>query len=120
MVWAAVDKALGFTPEGLIAEVRRNSNFPPPDWRALSTAGPVDPITTTARLRAALEEAEAFVLRMPTDYVGLLFLENGKIVQPDPARLDDYEHHRARRRGHWPRSSETMSGMLERYRQQAG
>ena len=28
VIWAAVDKAPGFTPEGLIAEIRRNAHYP--------------------------------------------------------------------------------------------
>ena len=39
VVWAAVEKSPGFTPEGLIAEIRRNSNYPAAEWRALVTAG---------------------------------------------------------------------------------
>jgi hypothetical protein len=41
---------------------------------------PVDPATTMTRFWKALEEAEAFVLRMPTDKIGLLFLKGGKVV----------------------------------------
>jgi len=29
VIWAAVEKAPGFTPGGLIAEIRRNSHYPP-------------------------------------------------------------------------------------------
>jgi hypothetical protein len=32
VVWAAVEKSPGYTPEGLIAEVRRNSNYPAAEW----------------------------------------------------------------------------------------
>lgn len=28
VIWAAVEKSPGFTPEGLIAEIRRNANYP--------------------------------------------------------------------------------------------
>ena len=43
VVWAAVEKAPGYTPEGLIAEIRRNSNYPTAEWRALASAEPIDP-----------------------------------------------------------------------------
>jgi len=43
------------------------------------------------RFRQTLEEAEAFVTQMPTEKVGLLFLKDGKVVQPDPDHLDHYE-----------------------------
>src|SRR5258708_26932376 len=73
-VWAAAEKSPGFTPEGLIAEIRRNANYPAAEWRALQSSEPLDPKDITARLRTALAAAEAFVARMPTAKVGLLFL----------------------------------------------
>jgi hypothetical protein len=115
IVWAAVDKSPGFTPEGLIAEIRRNARHSAADWKALVTAEPIDPVAVLGRLRTAFEQAEAFVARMPTDKAGLLFLENGRVVQPDPDHLDRYETHAGQRRGHWPASAEINSAMLERY-----
>lgn len=114
IVWAAVDKSPGFTPEGLIAEIRRNARYPAADWKALVSAEPVDPASVLARLRSALDEAEAFVARMPTEKAGLLFLENGCVVQPDPDHLERYQTHAGQRRGHWPASAEITSAMLER------
>jgi hypothetical protein len=115
VVWAAVEKAPGFTPEGLIEEVRRNGNHPAVDWRILQTTSPLDPKIVTQRLRSILEEAEAFVARMPTAKAGLLFLEGDKVVQPDPTRLDTYQTHAGQRQGHWPSSPEIAAAMLESY-----
>ena len=115
VIWAAVEKSPGFTPEGLIAEIRRNAHYPAAEWRALLTSEPVDPDAVVAKLRSALNEAEGFVMRMPTDKVGLLFLREGKVVQPDPSRLDGYQAHAGRTRGHWPTSTEITAAMLERY-----
>ncbi|HVY93076.1 MAG TPA: hypothetical protein VHA14_10020, partial [Bryobacteraceae bacterium] len=84
VVWAAVEKSPGFTPEGLIAEIRRNSNYPAAEWREIASSEPLDPVDITRRLRAGLDEAEAFVIRMPTDKAGLLFLKQGQVVQPEP------------------------------------
>jgi hypothetical protein len=67
-------------------------------------------------LRAALEEADTFVRVMPAGKEGLLFLQEGRVVQPDPARLDAYAEHAGARHGHWPSSSEIGSAMLEKYR----
>jgi len=117
IVWAAVDKSPGFTPESLIAEIRRNSRHSADDWKALASPEPIDPTRVLARLRVALDEAEAFVARMPTEKAGLLFLENGKVVQPDPDHLDRYETHAGQRRGHWPASADISSAMLEHYNQ---
>jgi hypothetical protein len=52
---------------------------------------------------------------MPTDKLGLLFLNGGEAVQPDPDHLDAYRTHAGRRRGHWPSSPEITAAMLERY-----
>jgi hypothetical protein len=75
----------------------------------------VDPAAVSQRLRGILDEAEAFVARMPTVKAGLLFLETGKVVQPNPDRLEDYQTHAGRRRGQWPSSPEIATAMLERY-----
>jgi hypothetical protein len=102
VIWAAVDKAPGFTPEGLISEIRRNSSYSPVDWRALIAREPLDPGVIVKRLRMALDDAEAFVARMPTGKAGLLFLKDDQVVQPDPDRLADYQSHAGQRRGQWP------------------
>ena len=114
VVWASVEKSPGFTPEGLIAEIRRNSNYPLAEWRELLTSEPLDPHIVMTRLRAALDEAEAFVTRMPGDKLGLLFLKDGHVVQPDPARSEIYQTHAGQRRGHWPTNAEITHAMLER------
>jgi hypothetical protein len=119
LTWAAVEKSPGFTPEGLIGEIRRNACYLAAEWRALATAEPIDPAETLKRLRAALDDADAFVMRMPTDKVGLLFLKDGNVVQPDPDRLDEYQTHAGQRRGHWPTSTEITAAMLEQYADQA-
>jgi hypothetical protein len=53
---------------------------------------------------------------MPTGKFGLLFLKEGRVVQPDPARLQDYQTHSGQRRGQWPTSPEIAAAMLEYYR----
>lgn len=115
VIWAAVEKSPGFTPEGLIAEIRRNSNYPAAEWRALQSSEPLDPKDIMARLRAALDEAESFIGRMPTDKIGLLFLQAGEVVQPDPDRLDTCQTHAGQRRGQWPDSPEIRAAMFEHY-----
>lgn len=115
VVWAAVEKSPGYTPEGLIAEIRRNSHYPAAEWRAIASTEPIHAAIITRKLRAALDAAEAFVSRMPTDKVGLLFLQAGKVVQPDPDRLDSYRTHAGQLRGHWPTSADITAAMLESY-----
>jgi hypothetical protein len=38
------------------------------------------------------------------------------VVQPDPARLQDYQAHGGQRRGQWPTSVEISAAMVDRYR----
>lgn len=115
VIWAAVEKAPGFTPEGLIAEIRRNWHYPRIEWSEIETLTPIDPVVTHAKLRGYVDEAETFVMKMPTEAAGLLFLLDGKVVQPGPDHLERYQTHAGRRRGHWPRSPEIESAMLEHY-----
>jgi hypothetical protein len=82
----------------------------------LQSSEPLDPKDITARLRAALDDAEAFIARMPTDKLGLLFLQAGEVVQPDPDGLDTYQTHAGQRRGQWPSSPDISRAMLERYK----
>ena len=115
-VWASAGKALGFTPEGIINEIRRLARYTNEDFQRIASDPSIDPAATMAGLRKVLNEAEAFVTRMPTDKVGLLFLKDGNIVQPDPNRLEDYTTHAGQRHGHWPSSAEISAAMVERYK----
>jgi hypothetical protein len=115
VVWAAVGKSLGFTPEGLINEIRRLGRYTEADFRRVASDPPVDPVGTMTRLRQILDDADAFVARMPTDKAGLLFLQAGKIVQPDPDGLEIYQTHAGQRRGQWPSSLEISTAMFDRY-----
>jgi hypothetical protein len=66
-----------------------------------------------------LDQAERFVSRMPSDKAGLIFLEGGRAVQPDPEHLDRYEIHAGTRGGHWPSSSELGSAMLSAWKRRS-
>jgi hypothetical protein len=115
-IWASAGKTLGFTPEGIINEIRRTARYNAEDFRRIASDPPVDPAATMTRFRQVLAEAEAFVIEMPTGKVGLLFLKGGEVVQPDPVRLADYQVHAGQKRGQWPTSAEISSAMLERYK----
>jgi hypothetical protein len=114
-IWAAVDKSPGYTAEGLISEIRRNSHYPAAEWRAITATERFDPTAVITQLRAALDDAEAFVGKMPTDQSGLVFIEEASVVQPDPARLESYKTHAGQRRGQWPASAEITAEMFQRY-----
>jgi hypothetical protein len=115
-VFAAVGRAAGWTPEGMLAEIRRHiSSISREDYAQLAVAVPLDVDAAVMRLRAVAGEAEAFVRQMPPGCEGVLFLSDGRPVQPDPAQLDKYTKHAGKRRGHWPSSPDIGSAMLERY-----
>jgi hypothetical protein len=116
VAWASVAKDPGFTPEGLIAEIRRNSRYQQADYDRLRTETSVDAGSVSRALRAALTEADAFVRAMPAGKEGLLFIQDGCPVQPDPKKLDGYRVHGGQRRGHWPGSAEISSAMLQQSR----
>jgi hypothetical protein len=112
VIWAAVAKDPGYSPESLIAEIRRNARYRDDDYADLRLAQPVDAGAVSRRLRAALEQAEAFVRAMPAGKEGLLFLRHGVPVQPDPGDLGRYTEHEGRRAGYWPSSSDIGGEML--------
>jgi hypothetical protein len=113
VAWAAVAKDPGFTPEGLLAEIRRTGRYQQPDYDRVQNETAVDAAVVSREVREALNEADSFVRSMPAGKEGLLFLADGRPVQPDPRNLDRYAEHAARRRGHWPASSEIASAMLK-------
>ena len=75
LVWAAVEKSPGFTPEGLIGEIRRNLNHPAEVWRSLAIEKPLEPSAVIERIRGILDEAEQFVRQMPTEHAGFCSLK---------------------------------------------
>jgi hypothetical protein len=115
VITAAVGRFPGMTPEEMLAEIRRHSTFTADEFQSLATEKPLDVRRTHKQIKTMLDDAEAFVAQLPSDAVGVLFLEGGKPVQPDPAALDRYQRRAGARRGHWPSSSEIGTAMLERY-----
>jgi hypothetical protein len=99
----------------MLADIVRHGRFTAEEFRSLATERPIDIAGLSRRIRAMLEAAEVFIKQMPTEAVGLIFLDGGLVVQPDPAQLQKYVRHTGKRRGHWPSSPEIGSAMLERY-----
>jgi len=115
VITAAVGRFPGMTPEEMLAEIRWHGTFTADEFRALATEKPLELRGLHKRIKAMLDDAETFIARLPSDAVGVLFLDGDKPVQPDPAELGRYRRHEGERRGHWPSSSEIGSAMLERY-----
>jgi hypothetical protein len=115
-VCAAVGRFPGQSPEEMLADITRHSRFTAEEFRVLATDQPIDVPDLHGRIRAMIEDAERFITRIPTDAVGVVFLERGKAVQPDLDTLEKYQRHAGTPGGVWPSSPEISSAMLERYK----
>jgi len=115
VVCAAVGRFPGQSPEEMLADITRHSRFDAGEFRALATEHPIDAPALHKRIRSMIEDAERFIGRIPSDAVGFVFMEDGKLVQPDPEVLGRYQRHAGAPGGVWPSSPEISSAMWERY-----
>jgi len=99
----------------MLAEITRHSRFTAEEFRVLAMERPLDVADVHRRIRSMIEDAERFIGEMPSDDVGLVFLDGGKPVQPDVSALDTYQRRAGARRGIWPSSPGIISSMLEGY-----
>lgn len=114
VIWAAVAKDPGYSPDSLITEIRRNARYRQDDFADLNLVEPVDASTVSKKLKSILAEATSFIRAMPNGKEGLFFLKGNSPVLPDPGNLEEYTAHAGRRRGFWPSSSEIGSAMIYR------
>jgi hypothetical protein len=112
---AAVGKFPGVTPEEMLAEITRHSRFTAEEFQALATEQPIDVPGLHRRIRGMIEDAERFIARLPSDAVGVIFMDGEKPVQPDVNALDKYQRNPGAPRGFWPSSPEISRAMLESY-----
>lgn len=117
VVSAAVGRFPGQSPEEMLADITRHSRFTAEEFRVLSTDRPFDIQELHRRVRDMIEDSEQFIRRIPSDAVGVVFLDGGKPVQPDLGALAKYQRHSGATGGVWPSSPEIGSAMLERYRE---
>jgi len=115
VVCAAVGKFPGATPEEMLAEITRHSRFAAEEFRALATEAPIDAPSLHRRIRAMIEDAESFIATLPSDAVGVIFMDGERPVQPDVKELDKYRRNPGAPAGLWPSSPEISRAMLERY-----
>ncbi len=116
VICAAVGRFPGQSPEEMLADITRHSRFTVEEFRVLATERPIDVPEIHRRIRSMIEDAERFISRIPSDAVGVLFLESGKPVQPDLEALGKYQRHAGAPGGVWPSSPEISNAMLERYK----
>jgi hypothetical protein len=119
-ICAAVGRFPGQSPEEMLADITRHSRFTAEEFRVLATEQPIDVPDLHRRIRAMLEDAARFIGRIPSDAVGVAFLERGKAVQPDLDALEKYQRHAGASGGVWPSSPEISTAMLEHYKKQDG
>ncbi|MBF0438595.1 MAG: nucleotidyl transferase AbiEii/AbiGii toxin family protein [Magnetococcales bacterium] len=116
VVCAAVGRFPGQSPEGMLSEIRRHGRFTAEEFRVLATESPIDVPGMHRRIRRMIEEAEDFIGRIPSEFVGFIFLSDGTPVQPDLDALENYQCRAGTRCGLWPSSPEISRVMLERYK----
>jgi hypothetical protein len=97
---AAVGEFPGETPEEMLAEITRHSQFTAEEFQALATEGPIDPPLLHRRIRSMIEDAERFIAALPCNAVGMVFMDGDKAVQPDVKALDRYRRNPGAPRGY--------------------
>jgi hypothetical protein len=119
-ICAAVGRFPGQSPEEMLADITRHSRFTAEEFRVLATEHPLDVPNLHRRIRSMIEDAEKFISRIPSDAVGVVFLEKGQAVQPDLDAPENYQRRTGAPSGVWPSSSGLLSAMLERYKKRNG
>lgn len=114
-ICAAVGRFPGQSPEEMLSDITRHSRFTAEEFRVLATERPIDVPDLHRRIRSMIENAERFISRIPSDAVGVVFLDAGRPVQPDVEALGKYQRHAGTPSGVWPSSPEISSAMLEHY-----
>src|SRR5438067_460005 len=90
-VCAAVGRFPGQSPEEMLSDITRHSRFTVEEFRVLMTERPIDVPELHRRIRGMIEDAEKFISRIPSDAVGVVFLEGDKPVQPNLQALAKYD-----------------------------
>ncbi len=115
VICAAVGRFPGQSPEEMLADITRHSRFTVDEFRSLATERPIDIPDLHRRIYTMLDSAEKFISAVPSEAIGVVFLHEGKAVQPDLAVLEHYQRCEGAVGGVWPSSHEISSAMLERY-----
>lgn len=115
VICAAVGRFPGQSPEEMLADITRHSRFTAEEFRTLALDSPVDVPVLHRRIRSMIENAENFIHLIPSEDVGVVFLDNGKPVQPNLGQMMRYVRRAGSRRGLWPSSPEITSAMLDSY-----
>lgn len=88
---AAPAKDSGYTPESLIAAMKRNIVHPQVAFDRLRSDAPIDGGDLLRELRQSLAIAAELSKALPDEAIGKFYIDDGRIVVPDPARFGEYE-----------------------------
>lgn len=110
IAWAAVAKDPGFTPSLLLDFISRFARYQDVDLEVVQSNQVWTAADLSRRLTSALIEAHEFIGQMEGSPPGRVYLEDGKIVTPDPQRLTDYDYVEGTRGGVWPIASDSTAG----------
>ena len=75
VICAAVGRFPGQSPEEMLSDITRHSRFTAEEFRVLATERPIDVPGLHRRIRTMIENAERFIGRIPSDAVGVVFLD---------------------------------------------
>jgi hypothetical protein len=83
--WASVAKDPGYSPLSLLEQIKRRGKFRPEDFDRLDLTAPIDLVATKDKWRAALEDAERFMISRPPSEIGCLYYlaSRDAFVEPD-------------------------------------
>jgi hypothetical protein len=85
LAWAACGKDAGFTPQFLIEESQRLAHYPEIRLKSLLLIEQVDLVECKRQWLAAVAEANALFLELPSEEIGCLYLDaKDHAVTPDP------------------------------------
>jgi len=115
VVAAACGKFIGTAPEELLSEITWHSRFTGEEFQVLATGQPIDVHGLLRRIRGMIEDAERFIAKLPSDAVGVIFMDGDKPVQPDLPILLKYRRSPGAPSGFWPSPPDVARAMLERY-----
>ena len=88
---AAVGKFPGVAPEEMLAEITRHSRFTAEEFRVLATEHPIDTADLHRRIRGMIEDAASFIAKLPSNAVGVIFMDGGQIVEAN--KPDEFFSH---------------------------
>jgi len=114
--WRSESKSFAVPISRFFTEITRHCRFTAEEFQALATEEPVDVPGLHRRIRGMIEDAGVFIARLPSDAIGVIFMDGEKPAQPDVNALDKYRRNPGAPRGFWPSSPDISHAMLERYR----